>query len=82
MPEEEEEEEGGLSLEGERQREEGRLFIKAVNPMQMEKRRRWVRIEKLRGGGLLLPPPGPPPPGPPPPGPSPQGHPHRCCRHH
>ena len=52
LPEEEEEEEGGLSLEGERQREEGRLFIKAVNPMQMEKRRRWVRIEKLRGGGL------------------------------
>ena len=49
--EEEEEEEGGLSLEGERQREEGRLFIKAVNPMQMEKRRRWVRIEKLRGVG-------------------------------
>ena len=49
---EEEEEEGGLSLEGERQREEGRLFIKAVNPMQMEKRRRWVRIEKLRVGGL------------------------------
>ena len=28
------EEEEGLSLEGERQREEGRLFIKAVNAME------------------------------------------------
>ena len=40
------EEEEGLSLEGERQREEDRLFIKAVNPMT-EKSMRISRIERL-----------------------------------